>query len=58
MKKILPKSFNASIENIISTDNPTKLFEEYSQKLMELFKLKSSLKHMRGSQIDDFETTS
>ena len=42
------ESLSAFIEGIVSIDDPKSMFEEYSDKISELFKLRSSVKHMRA----------
>lgn len=42
------ESLSAFIEGIVSSDDPKAMFEEYSDKISELFELRSSVKHMRG----------
>ncbi len=46
-EKIMMESLSAFIEGIVLSDNPKAMFEEYSDKISELFVLRSSIKHMR-----------
>ena len=50
-EKVIIESLNAFIENIISSDDPKKNFEEYSANIMNLFQLKTSIKHLRKSDM-------
>jgi hypothetical protein len=47
-EKVMMESLSAFIEGIVSSDDPKAMFEEYADKISELFKLRSSIKHMRG----------
>ena len=47
-EKVMCDSLIAFIETIVSSDDPKSVFETYSDKLSELFTLKTSLKHLRG----------
>lgn len=47
-EKIMMESLTAFIENIVTSTDPKKAFDEYSAKISAFFQLKSSLKHMRG----------
>lgn len=47
-EKVMIESLVAFIEGIVSSDNPVAMFEEYSAKILELFQLRSSVKHMRN----------
>lgn len=47
-EKVMRESLSAFIESIVSSDDPKAMFEEYSDKISELFELRSSDKHMRG----------
>jgi Transposase DDE domain len=47
-EKVMMESLSAFIEGIVSSDDPKAMFEEYSDKISELFELRSSVKHMRG----------
>lgn len=54
-EKVMVESLTAFIEKIIHSDNPKEMFDAYSSKISELFQLKSSIKHMRGIDMDSFE---
>jgi hypothetical protein len=47
-EKVMMESLSAFIEGIVSSDDPKAMFDEYADKISELFKLRSSIKHMRG----------
>lgn len=47
-EKVMMESLSVFIEGIVSSDDPKAMFEEYSDKISELFELRSSVKHMRG----------
>jgi len=51
-ERVVMESIMAFIEKIVESDNPKALFDEYSEKIFEIFQLKSSLKHMRGIDIE------
>lgn len=51
------ESLTAFIETIVTSDNPKAMFEAYSEKISELFQLKSSLRHMRGVDMENFQPT-
>jgi hypothetical protein len=51
-EKVMMESLNAFIKNIVESDNPKDMFEQYSDKLSSVFELQSSIKHMRNV---DFE---
>lgn len=53
-EKVMMESITAFIENIVSSDDPKTMFDAYSAKISELFQLKSSLKHMRGTDMEKF----
>ncbi len=55
-EKVMMESLTAFIETIVTSDEPKAMFDEYSGKIAELFNLKSSLKHMRGVDMEGFET--
>lgn len=50
-EKVIIESLNAFINNIISSDNPRDFFEKYSEKILNLFKLNASIKHLRGVDV-------
>ena len=45
-EKVMMESLTGFIEGIVSSDNPKALFEEYADKISELFELRSSIKHL------------
>jgi hypothetical protein len=47
-EKVMMESLSAFIEGIVSSNDPKAMFENYSDKISELFELRSSIKHMRG----------
>ena len=51
-QKVILESLITFIENIINSDNPKKMFDEYTEKLSELFELRASIKHMRNSDVN------
>ncbi len=57
-EKVMMESLMAFIQNIVNSDNPKASFETYSENLSELFQLRSSLKHMRGVDIESLQSTS
>lgn len=46
-EKVMMESLKDFIEKIVSSDNPKVLFDEYADKISELFGLRSSIKHQR-----------
>src|SRR5690606_18847910 len=46
-EKVMMESLKGFIEEIVSSDNPRELFESFSDKISELFGLRSSIKHLR-----------
>src|ERR1700733_13653185 len=46
-EKVMTESLKGFIEEIVSSHNPKILFEEYVDKISELFELRSSIKHLR-----------
>jgi len=46
-EKVMMESLKIFIEGIVLSDNPKALFEEYADKISELFELRSSIKHLR-----------
>jgi hypothetical protein len=55
-EKVMMESLTAFIEKIVTSSDPRNFFEEYSQKLLSLFGLRSSTKHMRGMSFDEMRT--
>jgi hypothetical protein len=53
-EKVMMESLTAFIENIVTSDDPKAMFDTYSAKISELFQLKSSIKHMRGIDMEKF----
>ena len=51
-EKVMMQSLTAFIEKIVTSSDPKSFFEEYSNKIAELFGLRSSVKHMRGMSFD------
>ena len=47
-EKVMMESLSAFIEGIVSSDDPKTMFEDYADKISELFELRTSIKHMRG----------
>ena len=52
-EKVMMESLIAFIEKIVTSPDPKGFFEEYSNKIAELFGLRSSIKHMRGMSFDE-----
>jgi hypothetical protein len=46
-EKVMMESLKGFIEEIVSSDNPRVLFENYADKISELFELRTSIKHLR-----------
>lgn len=46
-EQVMMESLKSFIEGIVSSDDPKALFEQYSDKISELFVLRSSIKHLR-----------
>ena len=46
------ESLKDFIEKIVSSDHPKVLFDEYADKISELFELRSSIKHQRHVNLD------
>jgi hypothetical protein len=51
-EKVMMESLKDFIEKIVSSDDPKALFDEYADKLSELFGLRSSIKHQRHVDMD------
>jgi hypothetical protein len=47
-EKVMMESLSAFIEEIVLSNNPKAMFEEYADKISALFELRSSIKHMRN----------
>ena len=43
----------AFIENIVNSDNPRNMFDQYSDKISQVFELRDSSKHMRNIYSED-----
>lgn len=54
-EKVMMESLKEFIEKIVASDNPKALFEEYSDKISELFELRSSIKHLRHVDMEFLE---
>ncbi len=52
-EKVMIESLIAFIENIVNSDDPKTTFEVYADNISALFQLRSSLKHMRGIDIEN-----
>ena len=55
-EKIMMESLTVFIEEIVSSDNPKEMFELYSDRISDLFQLRSSIKHMRHVDMSFDET--
>lgn len=55
-QKVMMESLTTFIEGIINSNNPREMFEAYTEKLSELFELRSSIKHMRDSDLNILKT--
>ena len=51
-EKVMMESLKDFIEKIVSSDHPKVLFDEYADKISELFELRSSIKHQRHVNLD------
>lgn len=54
-EKVMMESLTAFIENIVTSDDPKAMFDSYASRISELFQLKSSIKHMRGIDMEKFQ---
>jgi len=54
-EKVMMESLKDFIEKIVVSDNPKTLFEEYADKISELFELRSSIKHVRHADMEFLE---
>jgi hypothetical protein len=54
-EKVMMESLLAFIKNIVASDDPKTIFDEYASKISEFFKLKSSIKHMRGIDMEELQ---
>ena len=52
-EKVIIESLIAFIENIVSSDNPRDMFDQYSDKISQVFELRDSSKHMRNIYSED-----
>ncbi len=50
-EKVMMESLTAFIEEIVTSEDPQAMFKKYTDKISQLFQLKSSVKHMRGADI-------
>jgi len=51
-EQVMMESLKSFIEGIISSDDPKALFEKYSDKISQLFQLRSSIKHARPADME------
>lgn len=51
-EKIMMESLKGFIEAIVFSDNPKAMFDEYADKISELFAINTSIKHMRNSELE------
>ena len=54
-EKVMMESLIAFIKNIVASDDPKTIFDEYASKISEFFQLKSSIKHMRGIDMEELQ---
>ncbi len=54
-EKVMMESLTGFIETIVISDKPKVLFEEYAGKIIELFDLKNSMKHMRKVTFEELQ---
>ena len=54
-EKVMMESLKDFIEKIVSSDNPKAVFEEYADKISELFQVRSSIKHLRHADMKFLE---
>lgn len=50
-EKVMMESLTGFIEEIVSSEDPKAFFEEYADKISELFGLRSSIKHLRHTDM-------
>jgi hypothetical protein len=55
-EKVMMEALRAFIENIISSDNPKEMFDKYCTKLSNLFKLQTSIKHVRHIDFESLQS--
>ncbi len=55
-QKVMMESLSAFIGKIVNSDNPKEMFEQYSNKLSSLFKLQTSIKHMRHFDFENLQS--
>ena len=55
-EKVMMESLSAFIGNIVSSDNPKEMFDQYCSKLSSLFKLQTSIKHMRHMDFENLQS--
>ena len=53
--KVIMESLSAFIENIINSENPKQMFDLCTDQISKVFQLKSSIKHMRGIDIEGMQ---
>ncbi len=54
-EKVMMESLIAFIERIVTNHDPKGFFKEYSEKIAELFGLRSFIKHMRGMLFNEMK---
>lgn len=52
-EKVMMESLTAFIKDIVSSDDPKRSFDAYADQISELFQLRTSLKHMRGTGVEN-----
>ena len=55
-EKVMMESLSAFIGNIVSSDNPKEMFDQYCSGLSDLFKLQTSIKHMRHIDFESLQS--
>ena len=55
-EKIMMESLNGFIEQIVCSDDPKAMFDEYSGKISDLFAVNFSTKHMRNCEAELLES--
>ena len=56
-EKVMMESLKSFIEEIVNSDNPKLMFDNYSTKISELFAVNFSTKHMRNCEAELLEST-
>ena len=57
-EKVIMESLMAFIENIVNSDNPRATFDQYSDRISQVFELRDSSKHMRNIYSEDLSNMS